>query len=146
MACARFLFSVTLLKEFLDKRTLIAAGATKLPAPRSLVRLAPPHADFTIQITYSESFLFGYRVSSFFLIPPVVWPTNQRDKTCEELREGEKERGEKSDGERERVRGGEDEGGKKGERESHLHFETLLRRDNANPRWIIATENDPISK
>lgn len=26
MACGRFLFSVTLLKEFLDKRTLIAAG------------------------------------------------------------------------------------------------------------------------
>lgn len=84
MACGRFLFSVTLLKKFLDKRTLIAAGD-------QVTRVEIFGASCTsMQILPSESrtrkvFSSVIAFHSFFLIPHVVWPTNQRDKTYEEL-------------------------------------------------------------
>lgn len=67
MACGRFLFSVTLLKEFLDKRTLIAAGDQVTRAARSSVRLAPPcrfyhpnHVLGKFFLQLSRSFIFPY--------------------------------------------------------------------------------------
>lgn len=84
MACGRFLFSVTLLKEFLDKRTLIAAGdqVTRdeiFGASCTSMQILP--SESRARKVFSSVIAFPH----FFLIPRVVWPTNQRDKTYEEL-------------------------------------------------------------